>query len=543
MKNTVGGKDGAVDIRKKQETAGVITVFFALLSGVFLALLFLLIESVRVQGGRTQCANIVDMGNMSVFGEYEKKMLEDYEIFGVDASCGSGDFNMERLNGKLQHYMRYNLSAPEYSIPSITFDPWNLQLMGSKVSGYALLTDDDCENFYQQAVAYMHETAVTQLAGKLADYYQRSKKMEEDQQVFEIEKNSAEKEIEELKEREEQKRDELESNRESEAVRNGETQAQPLPEEERTPSDEKKKNPLKALWKLQRKSILKAVCPDREISSGRVGPFSLYSKRLWHKKGSLKAARPYGGLAGHLLFREYLLGTFPNFLTKDGEKKEGELAYQIEYILCGKNTDKANLTGTAKKLLLLREGCNYACAAADAQLSGQAQALAFSLIGWTGIPELTAILKHAVLIGWSYGESMMDLRILFNGGRVPAVKTKETWSVSLEKLPQIAEILSQGSRGQEEGMNYRDHLRILLNLQFVTTQKRRGVDMMEMNIRSCPSLSNFQADYMVVSMNDDVTWKIHPVFSKVTSAFTGRKDAGSPDLTVKGGYEYLVGGK
>lgn len=144
------------------------------------------------------------MGNMSVFGEYEKKMLEDYEIFGVDASCGSGDFNMERLNGKLQHYMRYNLSAPEYSIPSITFDPWNLQLMGSKVSGYALLTDDDCENFYQQAVAYMHETAVTQLAGKLADYYQRSKKMEEDQQVFEIEKNSAEKEIEELKEREEQ---------------------------------------------------------------------------------------------------------------------------------------------------------------------------------------------------------------------------------------------------------------------------------------------------------------------------------------------------
>lgn len=67
MKNTVGGKDGAVDIRKKQEAAGVITVFFALLSGVFLALLFLLIESVRVQGGRTQCANIVDMGNMSLF--------------------------------------------------------------------------------------------------------------------------------------------------------------------------------------------------------------------------------------------------------------------------------------------------------------------------------------------------------------------------------------------------------------------------------------------------------------------------------------------
>jgi len=54
----------------------VITVFFTLLCTAFISFAFILIESVRFQGARSQAAAVADMGNYSVFGEYEKKLLE-----------------------------------------------------------------------------------------------------------------------------------------------------------------------------------------------------------------------------------------------------------------------------------------------------------------------------------------------------------------------------------------------------------------------------------------------------------------------------------
>ena len=53
---------------------GVITVFFSLTSVLILSLICTTLESARVQGARAQAANIADMGNYSVFGEYEKKL-------------------------------------------------------------------------------------------------------------------------------------------------------------------------------------------------------------------------------------------------------------------------------------------------------------------------------------------------------------------------------------------------------------------------------------------------------------------------------------
>ena len=59
---------------------GSITVFLSLTCILFLALICTVIESARVQGAKAQTANILGMGNVSLLGEFEKELLERYEV-------------------------------------------------------------------------------------------------------------------------------------------------------------------------------------------------------------------------------------------------------------------------------------------------------------------------------------------------------------------------------------------------------------------------------------------------------------------------------
>ena len=92
-----------MDDGKKARAA--ITVFFTLLSAVFIGFTFALIESVRFQGARAQAEAVAGMANYSVFGEYEKKLLSDFEVFAVDGSYGSGDFSIGRVKDRFTSYL------------------------------------------------------------------------------------------------------------------------------------------------------------------------------------------------------------------------------------------------------------------------------------------------------------------------------------------------------------------------------------------------------------------------------------------------------
>ena len=51
----------------------------------------------------------------------------------------------------------------------------------------------------------------------------------------------------------------------------------------------------------------------------------------------------------------------------------------MEYLLCGKDSDRENLKATAARLLLVREGVNAACLMADQGKRAQIQALLLRL--------------------------------------------------------------------------------------------------------------------------------------------------------------------
>lgn len=64
---------------------GSITIFLALILSLVLSLVCASIESVRMAAARTQILNSMDIGLYSLFGQYDRTLLEDYELFALYA--------------------------------------------------------------------------------------------------------------------------------------------------------------------------------------------------------------------------------------------------------------------------------------------------------------------------------------------------------------------------------------------------------------------------------------------------------------------------
>ena len=81
------------------------------------------------------------------------------------------------------------------------------------------------------------------------------------------------------------------------------------------------------------------------------------------------------------------------------------------------------------------------------------------------------------------------------------------------------------------------YLRLLLNMQSISAQKERGLDLVELNMKTIPGLSNFRADHCVVGILDESGWEIPPLFGRVTNAFLQRT-VKPKKVKVQGGFAY-----
>lgn len=487
----------------KRIWGGSITVFLSLLCILFFSLIGTAVESARLQGAKAQTANIAGMATFSVLGEFEKPLLDEYEIFAVDGSYGSGSFKSEKVKKRLEHYLTVNTNPKDGVFSVWCFDPWNLSLADTKLTGYALLTDEFGEPFYQQAVRYMKTNAAALTLDKLTEYSENTSTIQKWEKEYEKRKKENDSQLSRLEDKKQEKMDQLES----EAAENG-TEITETPRVE---------NPLKAIAKLRRKSTLEIVTGGKTVSDRKIQTGKLPSKHR-PQSGTLKLKKENSGFLANALFREYLMLHFPNYLSSE---KQGRLDYQLEYILGGKVSDKKNLKFVVNRLLLIREGMNYLYALEAPEMNGKAEGLAVTLTGFLGIPALTAATKHALLLGWAYGESLIDVRTLLDGGKVPLFKDAGSWKLTLENLGRITEILEQGNTGGTEGLDYGEYLRILLNLGSLADQKMRALDMIQCNLREKEESANFYAASCVVGTEITGEWKCKPVFFRIPSAFLG----------------------
>ena len=76
------------------EKKGSITVFLALILSLLLSLVATSIQSVQAAAARTQILNSMDIGLYSLFGQYDRFLLKNYDLFFLDGTQGGTDLNL-----------------------------------------------------------------------------------------------------------------------------------------------------------------------------------------------------------------------------------------------------------------------------------------------------------------------------------------------------------------------------------------------------------------------------------------------------------------
>lgn len=190
------------------------------------------------------------------------------------------------------------------------------------------------------------------------------------------------------------------------------------------------------------------------------------------------------GFADKIFIQEYAFEKFQSFT--DGA--ETPLAYEIEYLLGGKEGDRENLSSVVKKLLLLREISNLAFLYTNPQKRGELAACASALSFLLLIPEGMTFVQGVLAAGWAYIEGIADVKALLSGGCVPLVKDSGSWKT------QLSDLRADTGISTEKGADYEEYLRILLMSVPEQELVMRIMDVIEVNLRQEEGKEKFAFD-------------------------------------------------
>lgn len=204
-----------------------------------------------------------------------------------------------------------------------------------------------------------------------------------------------------------------------------------------------------------------------------------------------------------------------NCATSYVSKEESKLKYELEYIIGGKDSDYDNLESAAGKIVAIRLPINTAYLFNNKAKMAQAFNVAALISGAVVQPELIKPIQYAILGSWAYAESLMDVKILLMGKKVPLTKNDSNWNLSLTDLAFLpfAKPKHQTDDTSNSGQSYEDYLKGLLTLQKETTKLYRMLDIMELNIRQ--SNKEFYMRNCVYSYEIDARFMLSPTFMKL----------------------------
>ena len=433
----------------RKKCHGDVTAFLSLIFILLVTFIGGIMESASIQVAKNYRRTDTDRAMECVFAEYQKELLEEYDIFALDGSYETGHYAEENVMDRLDYYGQGGL---EHKIKKVQF-----------------LTDNGCSAFLGQVSVYMEHKygvdAMKDMLGTASVWGQQGERAEE----YAKEEDSWQLHMEELLEESE-----------------GE-----LPKED---------NPIAHIGQLKKSPILKLVLPkDQNVSEKRTdGGEMLVKRNRNHGYGGFSDAAAENGRLSSLLFGEYLIEHFSHFADTE---HTGVLDYELEYILTGKDSDRENLESVVRKLMLLRFVPNYAYIQTDSAMKAEAEAAAMTLCTLLAVPAITEAAVQGILLAWAYGESIMDLRSLLKGNRVPLVKSKESWQLQFSKLLTLGtdEDHSEG-KDHENGLGYSEYLRILLFLSEKGTAALRALGIIEQNLRKIHGQAYFRADLCVSRM-------------------------------------------
>lgn len=455
----------------KGEQKAYITLYLTLVLGVLLSLVFVLLEGIRNKTMRTEAESVMDIGLYSVFGEYHRQLLEQYDLFFMDTSYGEGAPDIKRSEEHLQYYMNEN------------FQKEGIQT----IFGFRDLTNLNCDNVEFENYVYATDEQGGVVKSQIVDYMQ--------------DKNGTDRIENLLEEFSILKRNNMSINISEKWNEADETLSRLLAEKKKEKIDPETgeqvpiawDNPADQIKELKAQGTLGLVLPkETEISSMVIHPDYYVSQRnVFHGQGTLNFPKSLlDKTTENLLLQQYFTEKCGSFLS---EKKNGVLKYQIEYMLAGRESDIENLESVVEDILHIREGINFAYLISDKEKVAEAEALAWMVSALLFSPEIKEVVKMTIMYAWTYAESVKDVRILLDGNKLPLLKTFATWNTPLSQLFMFASYLDRYEESST-GMTYRDYLHFLLSIKEEKVLLYRFMDLCEMDIRITEGNQYFQMD-------------------------------------------------
>ena len=416
----------------------------------FLSLIFILL--VTFTGSVLEAASLEVSKNLRradavramecIFAEYQKELLEEYDVFAFDAGYESGTYSEDMIKERLEYY--------------------GLENTDNKIERIEFLTDHGARGFQQQVSYYMeHKYGLDFIKEELGmtDFWEKQK---------EVIKDYKKEDFENL-----------------------------FPETDSEASTEDES--LLHLNKLVKTPLLELVMPkDKSVSEKKLSLGDLPSERKLNEGyGSFADEEKELTIVDRLLFGEYILEHFSSAIDEAGNV----INYEIEYIIAGKESDRENLRSVVNQLMAIRFVPNYAFLQGSAEKRTEAQALALTLSTVMAMPAAMEAFTQGILLAWAFGESIVDIRALLNGKSVPLAKKESNWQLSISGLLKLGDKGdAYDGTDRKSGLDYKDYLRMLLFLEKKENIAVRSLDLVEKNLRQIHGLTFFRVDLCVTKM-------------------------------------------
>lgn len=185
----------------------------------------------------------------------------------------------------------------------------------------------------------------------------------------------------------------------------------------------------------------------------------------------------------------YIEECFLDYSEEEREEKEEKndvqeqvLAYEKEYLIKGQPSDLDNLKRVANDIFLLRFINNYIFTGRDAEIQSQVNLMASALTGVVGIPQTAKAVQMMLRAALSYGESLLELHTLFEGGEISLTKDRGNWNLELKTMVKQLKEKKAVKKGKHN-ISYKDYLKVLLFMKENSTILcYRMMDIMQENI-------------------------------------------------------------
>ena len=512
----------------KKECKASVTVFAALMLMLVAQFMFTLLEGARIKELGKIATMQSDSQIESVMSKYCNPLVDNYNILTFDMGNADGKLDLEETTSLLEEISARNNAYEGGTALKKYTNLLRLDLAETDYSEYTLITDCNGKVYESLVASYMKETLPMQVVDELYDNYLEADKINRENKYSDSKIDDAKKALENAKTDGESPKcrtvnSKINFNKTSKKINSDETSSTSTEKtEDKKISQENLNNDdtFDSVKESQAKGVLSLVLPKgAKVSENTLSDKNRVSKRTLNK--GLNPKTPETEVYNKVLYQQYL----SKYMSCYSEKNSNHLLkYELEYILCGKTKDSDNLKDTVTRLLAIREAANMAYIYTDAKKVAEASALATTIAGASVNPVVIEAVKTGLIASWAYCESILDVRALLSGDKIPLMKTQLTWTSDLKA---ISSILSGTAKAKscETGMDYKNYLGTLILLESIEKSAYRAMDLQEATIRNTKGYENFKMDNCACSITINSDYQYHYLFLNFVSMVEHGREA------------------